>query len=62
MLEKNNLATKNIQEAKVITKNIDGIFKYFDSLKDLLPQIKSPDSVEDPEIEEMLVILGSNKQ
>lgn len=60
MLEKNEKANKNIQEAKVIVNNVDGIFKYFDSLKELLPQIKAGEgeTEEDPEMNEMLGSLG----
>ena len=57
--EKNEKANKNIQEAKIIVHNIDGIFKYFDSLKEVLPQIKdNQEEEEDTEVDEMLNILG----
>ena len=63
MLEKTERANKNIQEAKIIVNNIDGIFKYFDSLKDLLPQIKeSQETDEDNEVNEMLAVLGFTNQ
>ena len=63
LYEKNEKAKKNIQEAKTIVHNVDGIFKYFDSLKDLLPQIKeNQENEEDNEVNEMLGILGSIKQ
>lgn len=60
MLEKNEKVNKNIQEAKVIVNNIDGVFKYFDSLKELLPQIKSgeTETEEDPEMNDMIGSLG----
>lgn len=64
MLEKNEKVNKNIQEAKVIVNNIDGVFKYFDSLKELLPQIKAgeTETEEDPEMNDMIGSLGCVNQ
>lgn len=60
MFEKNQNMNKNIQEAKVIVNDIDGIFKYFDSLKNILPQIQASTENDgnDEEIDEMMGFLG----
>ena len=60
MLERKEKVNKNIQEAKTIVNNIDGIFTYFDTLKDILPQIKGNNESEgeDAEVNEMLASLG----
>jgi hypothetical protein len=60
MLDKTERVNKNIQEAKVIVNNLDDIFRYFDSLKEILPQIKSGEGEmeDDPEVADMLGSLG----
>lgn len=60
MLDKTERVNKNIQEAKVIVNNLDDVFKHFQTLKDILPQIKSADAElgDDPEVTDMLGSLG----